>query len=184
MQIFQISNIEYTRGIATSLMSSGFSQTLIYLTNKTDIKNKDLLLYLITFFVANIISYSFDILLAKDNFGGVRISIYDTKARLTYLIKHLFGYQIIKFFMIVCIDIIMVNTIFRKCRDFLDEKEIFFKNRDQILMFLITTLTFVIYGNLLRFEWVYKEKTPFTLDVLIMAWLSIIFLLNIRTEIT
>jgi hypothetical protein len=181
MRIFSISNIEYTRGLATSLVSSGFTQSLIYLTNSSKFKNKDIILYIITFFIANILSYSFDILLAKDNFGGTRVSVYDQQFRRNYLFNHMFGHQIVKFFIIVCIDIIIVNTAFKKIRNFLDLKEIQFKNRDQILMFLITTFTFVLYGNTLRFQWVYKEITPFTLDVLIMAWLSILFLISFRT---
>ena len=179
--IFKISNIEYSRGIMTSLLSSGFTQILIYLTSKTKIQNKDMILYIITFIVANILSYSFDILLAKDNFNGVRVSLYDVKFRFDYLLKNMFSYQIVKFFIIIAIDLILVNSVFKRTREFLDKKNIKFKNRDQILMFLLTTLSFLLYGNMLRFNWVYIEKTSLTVDVLLIAWLSIIFLISIRT---
>jgi len=181
MTLFKISNIEYSRGVLTSILSSGMTQVLIYLTSKSKIQNKDLIIYLITFIIANLLSYSFDILLAKDNFGGQRISIYDQSFRFKYLLKNFFTYQIIKFFIVICIDIIIVNSVFRRVRKFLDEKDIKFKNRDQILMFLLTTFSFILYGNMLRFEWVYVEKTNLTLDVLLMAWLSILFFINIRT---
>lgn len=179
--VFKISNLEYSRGVMTSLLSSGFTQILIYLTSKTKIQNKDLILYIITFIVANILSYSFDILLAKDNFNGVRVSLYDVKFRFNYLLKQMFSYQIVKFFMVVAIDLLLVNSIFKRTREFLDKKNIKFKNRDQILMFTLTTLSFLLYGNMLRFKWVYLEKTNITLDVLLMAWLSILFLISIRT---
>ena len=179
--VFKISNLEYSRGVVTSLLSSGFTQILIYLTSKTKIQNKDLILYVITFVVANILSYSFDILLAKDNFNGVRVSLYDVKFRFNYLVKKMFSYQIIKFFMVVAIDLLLVNSVFKRTREFLDKKNIKFKNRDQILMFTLTTLSFLLYGNMLRFNWVYLEKTNMTLDVLLMAWLSILFLISIRT---
>lgn len=179
--VFQISNIEYSRGIMTSLLSSGFTQVLIYLTSKTKIQNKDMILYIITFIVANILSYSFDILLAKDNFNGVRVSLYDVKFRLNYLLEKMLSYQIVKFFIIVSIDLLIVNSVFKRTRDYLDKKNIIFKNRDQLLMFVLTTLSFLLYGNMLRFKWVYLENTNLTLDVLLMAWLSILFLINIRT---
>lgn len=179
--IFKISNIEYSRGIMTSLLSSGFTQILIYLTSKTKIQNKDIILYIITFIVANILSYSFDILLAKENFNGVRVSLYDVKFRFNYLLEKMLSYQIVKFFIIIAIDIILVNSVFKRTRKFLDKKNIKFKNRDQILMFVLTTLSFLLYGNMLRFNWVYIEKTSLTVDVLLMAWLSIIFLISIRT---
>lgn len=181
MKIFKISNIEYSRGVLTSILSSGITQVLIYLTSKSKMKNKDLILYLITFIIANLLSYSFDILLAKDNFGGKRISLYDQSFRFNYLIDNFFSYQIVKFFIVICIDIIVVNSVFKRTRKFLDDKDIKFKNRDQILMFLLTTFSFVMYGNMLRFEWVYVEKTNLTLDVLLMSWLSILFFINIRT---
>jgi hypothetical protein len=179
--IFKISNIEYSRGIMTSLLSSGFTQILIYLTSKTKIQNKDIILYIITFIVANILSYSFDILLAKENFNGDRVSLYDVKFRFNYLLEKMLSYQIVKFFIIIAIDIILVNSVFKRTRKFLDKKNIKFKNRDQILMFVLTTLSFLLYGNMLRFNWVYIEKTSLTVDVLLMAWLSIIFLISIRT---
>lgn len=179
--VFKISNLEYSRGIMTSLLSSGFTQILIYFTSKTKIQNKDMILYVITFFVASILSYSFDILLAKDNFNGVRVSLYDVKFRSNYLLEKMFSYQIIKFFIIVAIDLLLVNSVFKRARDFLDKKKIKFKNRDQILMFVLTTLSFLLYGNMLRFNWVYLEKTNMTLDVLLMAWLSILFTISIRT---
>lgn len=179
--VFKISNLEYSRGVMTSLLSSGFTQILIYLTNKTKIQNKDMILYIITFIVANILSYSFDILLAKDNFNGVRVSLYDVKFRFNYLLQKMFSYQIVKFFIIVAIDLLLVNSVFKRIREYLDKKNIKFKNRDQILMFVLTTMSFLLYGNMLRFNWVYLEKTNMTLDVLLMAWLSIIFLISIRT---
>jgi len=179
--VFKISNLEYSRGIVTSLLSSGFTQILIYLTSKTKIQNKDLILYVITFVVANILSYSFDILLAKDNFNGVRVSLYDVKFRFNYLLEKMLSYQIVKFFMVVGIDLLLVNSVFKRAREFLDKKNIKFKNRDQILMFVLTTLSFLLYGNMLRFKWVYLEKTNITLDVLLIAWLSILFLISIRT---
>jgi hypothetical protein len=175
MTWFRLSNVEYSRGIVTSLLSSGFTQILIYLSKKSDVENKDLILYIITFIVANLISYSFDILLAKDNFNGTRISIYDQSYRLSYMLRNIFGYQIVKYFILVCIDTLIVTSIFEKIRKILDDREIIFANRDQLLLFLITAFTFTLYGNMLRFEWVYVDnKRNLNLDVLLIAWLSIL----------
>lgn len=181
MGLFKISNIEYTRGVLTSILSSAITQVLIYLTSKLKIKQKVVILYIITFIIANLLSYSLDILLAKDNFGGVRISLYDQSFRFKYLMKKFFTYELVKFFIIVCIDFIIVNSVFKSAIKFLDKKDIKFKNRDQIVLFLLTSFSFMLYGNMLRFEWVYVEKTNLTLDVLLLSWLSILFFINIRT---
>jgi len=181
MKILKISNIEYSRGILTSILSSAVTQIFVFLTSKSKIKHKKIILYILTFIIANLLSYSLDILLAKENFGGVRVSLYDQTFRLKYLMNKFFTYQLVKFFIVICIDLIIVNSVFKRVIKFLDEKDVKFRNRDQIVMFILTTFSFMLYGNMLRFEWVYVEKTNLTLDVLLLSWLSILFFINIRT---
>lgn len=180
MKIFKISNIEHTRGVLTSILSSIITQFIIFITSNTKIKNKDLVLYVITFIIANFLSYSLDILLAKDNFNGKRVSLYDVETRFAYLFEKILSFQIVKFFMIVCIDFMIVNSIFKKSRQFLDKKDIKFKYRDQLLMFGITLFTFMLYGNLLRFDWVYIDKTNKVIDMLILIWLTILVMIQFK----
>ena len=81
-------------------------------------------------------------------------------------------------------DLTIVNAArvsFGAEKEQLDEKDIKLKNRDQLLMFTLTTLSFLLYGNMLRFKWAYVENNSLTLDVLMMAWLSTLFFINIRT---
>ena len=173
--LMALTTLESSRGIVTSIMSNGLSQLLIYLTSKTDIENKDLILYLITFLFANVLSYSLDILLAKDRFNGVEVPLSDLKTRLNYLLGKFLSFQMVRFFVLVCIDVIVVSAIFKKTRKFLDAKNIKFKNRDQILMVCITFLTFIVYGNTLRFSWVYIDKEDTMFDALMFSWLTILF---------
>ena len=173
--LVKLTTLESSRGIVTSIVSNGLSQLLIYLTSKTEIKNKDLILYLITFLFANVLSYSLDILLAKDRFNGVEVPLSDIKTRSKYLLEKFLSFQIVRFFVLVCIDVIVVSAIFKKTRKFLDSKDIKFKNRDQILMVCITFLTFMIYGNTLRFSWVYVDKENTMFDALMFSWLTILF---------
>ena len=174
-RLMALSTLESSRGIVTSIVSNGLSQLLIYLTSKTKIKNKDLILYLITFLFANVLSYSLDILLAKDKFNGVEVPLTDLTTRSKYLFEKFFSFQIVRFFVLVCIDVIVVSAIFRKTRKFLDHKNIKFKNRDQLLMIVITFLTFIVYGNTLRFSWVYVDKENTMFDALMFSWLTILF---------
>lgn len=175
-----LSTLESTRGILASVIANAFSQFLIYITSKTQIQNKDFILYIITFAFANILSYSLDILLAKENFDGNVIPVTDIKTRALYLLDKMFSYQLVKFFIVVCIDIIVVSAIFKKIRQLLDRKNIKFKNRDQLLMVAITLTTFLIYGNMIRFQWVYSDDENVTLDILIISWLTILLVIELN----
>ena len=168
-------NLEYTRGILSSIVSSVFSQMIIFLTQKTKLKHKEIILYILTFVVANLISYSADILLAKSDFDGKSVPIENFSFRLKYLLEKLASYQIVKFFILVLIDFKIVSTLYKKLRSFMDKKAIKFKNRDQILMFTLTTLSFLLYGNMLRFNWVYVDDHNLVLDTLMLAWLTILW---------
>jgi len=174
-KLFVPQNLEYTRGILSSIISSIFSQIIIFLTQKTKLKHKEMILYILTFVVANLISYSADILLAKSDFDGKTIPIENISFRLKYLLEKLVSYQIVKFFILVLIDVKVVSTLYKKLRSFLDKKGIKFKNRDQILMFFLTTLSFLLYGNMLRFNWVYVDEHNLVLDTLMLAWLTILW---------
>lgn len=180
MKLFKISNLEHTRGLLTSILSSIITQFIILITSNTQVKNKDVVLYVITFVIANFLSYSLDILLAKDNFNGTRVSLYDVETRFAYLFEKVLSFQIVKFFMVVAIDFMIVNSIFKRSREFLDRKDIKFKHRDQILMGAITLFTFMLYGNLLRFEWVYVDKKNKTVDILILVWLTTLLMIQFK----
>lgn len=174
-KLFVAQNLEYTRGVLASVISSIFSQMIIFLTQKTKLKHKEIILYVLTFVVANLISYSADILLAKQKFDGKNIPIENFTFRLKYLLEKLLSYQIIKFFILVLIDVKVVSTLYKKLTSFLDKKQIKFKNRNQIIMFGLTTLTFLLYGNMLRFNWVYIDDQNLVLDTLMLAWLTILW---------
>jgi hypothetical protein len=174
-KLFIPQNLEYTRGVLASVISSIFSQIIIFLTQKTKVKHKEVILYVLTFVVANLISYSADILLAKSKFDGKSIPIENFTFRVKYLMEKLLSYQIIKFFVLVLIDVKVVSTLYKKLISFLDKKDIKFKNRDQIVMFVLTTLTFLLYGNMLRFNWVYVDEQNLVLDTLMLAWLTILW---------
>lgn len=168
-------NLEYTRGVLASVVSSIFSQILIFLTQETKMEHKDILLYVITFVVANIMSYSADIMLAKSDFDGKRVPISSVNFRFNYLLKKVFSYQIVKFFIIVLIDVKVVSTLYERVIKYLDKKGIKFRSRDQLLMFVLTTSSFLLYGNMLRFKWVYVDEQNVVLDTLMFAWLTLLW---------
>lgn len=175
-KLFVTKNLEYTRGVLSSILSAIFSQIMIFLSQKTKIKHKETVLYILTFIVANLISYSADILLAKSKFDGKIVPLSDFKFRLNYLLTKLFSYQIVKFFILVAIDVKIVKTIYDKIILHLDSRKINFTYRNQLVLFLLTSFTFLLYGNMLRFNWVYEDEPNLIMDTLMFTWLTIIWL--------
>lgn len=175
-----VKNLEYTRGILTTVLTNVFSQGLVYLTSTTNIKHKEIMIYVVTFIVANLLSFTADILIAKRDFDGKLIDIDDTNFRVKYLIDKLFSYQIVKFFILVAIDFMIVKAIYDKSTRVLDDKDIKFTHRDQILLFTITGFTFLLYGNMLRFKWVYQDSDQYLIDTLMIIWLSLMFFISTR----
>lgn len=47
--------------------------------------------------------------------------------------------------------------------------------RNSMIAFLTAVITFVVYVNILRFEWAYLEKTDPLADFIIHAWMTILF---------
>ena len=175
-KIFVSKNLEYTRGVLSSILSAMFSQLMIFLSQKTKLKHKETVLYVLTFIVANLISYSADILLAKANFDGKNVPISDFNFRLRYLLSKLASYQIVKFFVLVAIDVKIVKTLYEKIIAYLDSKKINFQYRNQLLLFALTSFTFLLYGNVLRFKWVYDDEPNLIMDTLMFTWLTVIWL--------
>lgn len=172
-------NVEEYRGLITSLVSGIFSQSLIYLTGKTEIEHKQTIIYVITFVLANILSFMMDILFAKDKFDGKIIHITDFKFRLDYLMKKIISYQIIKFFIVVVIDVIIVDTIYRRLIVIMDRNKLDFKYRNELILFSLTTLSFTIYVNTLRFKWVYCDNTGLNTNLIVLMWATVLIVFKL-----
>lgn len=134
--------------------------------------------------VGSILAYSMDILFAKANFpnlAGKSVALPYTNLlpRVQYLARSFLGPQFLRFIVTMILDTLIGIALLRAAIKFMNEKQILmdFKYRNTIASILIATITFVLFVNVLRFDWAYNETNNMTLNVIIYTWLTIVLLM-------
>lgn len=139
--------------------------------------------FLAVYIIGNLVLYSFDMLFAKESFyidGKLQIVPYtDVLTRLQLLGESFFHKQALRFIVTVSIDTIVGLVILKYVIDKLEELKLFptWKYRNYIAAVLVAAFTYVLYLGTLRFKWAYQHESTPMMDILVIAWLSIILLL-------
>lgn len=183
---------EYYRGTIASIFTTIFANTInilyMKLRKQKDTKDSNIISsFVILFIIGNTLGYCLDMIFAKRSFNDIEISYDDYNTRLSKLLTSFISIQFVKFFLIVILDMIIIHTIFKVIEEQLDKHKINFNYRNEIIISVISLLTFVTYVNLLRFNWVYKQGMNPWMDMTMYAWIFItiiIFLSNRNTKNT
>lgn len=180
------------RGVFTTILS-GSSSSALHLTTIT-LGLSPILSTVITFYIfGSIIAYVLDILFAKQEFlvskkSGLQKVLVDVpysevKFRFMWLLKSFVTKTFYKFSVTILIDTLIGIAILSSLLSALDNSGIDFKFRDTIVAGFVALATFILYNNVLRFDWAYKEKVDPIIDMLVLTWASLvmlIFALNFR----
>ena len=161
---------ELFRGAIASLVASMLSNLMnMFGTHVLKLHIEWSSLFFISIF-GNLLGYSLDILFAKKYFYGKEVPYSDMPYRLLWWMKSFSSPIFFKFIVTIIIDMILFTVLLRTILKTLDEKEIKFKYRDVLVAAAVTTVTFVLYVNYLRFKWAYLMKTSPIMDMVILAW--------------
>ena len=153
-----LNNTQWIRGIAASFVSTTIANTInAIILKKTQIK-EDYMKFINLFVIGNILSYSFDIIFAKQIFNKEIVKYRDFGYRFTYLINSYMSRKFLKFVITVIIDVILIETIYNEVIKYLDKYEIKFVYRDSIIAGSISIGTFLLFINSLRFNWAYADE--------------------------
>lgn len=134
------------------------------------------------YIIGNVLAYAFDILFAKNTFvakdGKIKtISYTDYIFRLQWLLRSFFTPVFYRFFVTIIIDTIIAMSILIKVLDTMDRKNIHFWMRDSIIAALVAIFTFILYNNVLRFDWAYNNDTDPLMDMLVLMWCSLVLMI-------
>lgn len=121
----------------------------------------------------NVLTYTLDVMIAKREFYGEPVSYLDLGKRFSWFLRSLVGPPIHKFVVAALIEASIVYIGLKGAREFCDSHDIVFRLRDPILAALIASLTFVLFMNILRFNWVLEERQSLIMDVVILAWMGV-----------
>ena len=139
--------------------------------------------FLAVYVIGNLVLYSFDMLFAKESFyinGKIQTVPYtDVLTRIQLLGESFFQKQALRFIVTVSIDTIVGLVILKYVIEKLEELKLFptWKYRNYLAALVVAAFTYVLYLGTLRFKWAYQHEPAPLLDILVIAWLSILLLL-------
>ena len=166
-------NEEFIRGAIASIISSLFSTLLNNFCVYFIPMHVDILFFINYFIIGNVLSYSLDILLAKQYFDNKKISYSNIRERFIYLMKSYFSASFVKFLVTVFIDLILKYSIFKTMVEILSVHGIILPYRDNILLTVIPIFTFIMFINNLRFNWAYKNDSDYITELIVLTWFAL-----------
>lgn len=183
-QSFEVFNEEKARGMACSTVSGCIAGGLTVAGVKLGMKTTTSAVVFL-YIVGNIMTYAADIMFAKRSFlqdGRIVRLPYDAfHKRSAYLLRSFVGRKFVKFGVTVLLDTLIGLALLRAATRFMDENDflVHFKYRDAITAILITIFTFMLYLNILRFDWAYSDVENPMLNVTVLMWSTLVLLFSI-----
>lgn len=166
------------RGAITTFVTGSLAALFNYIGIQIGLKERTSAILSI-YIIGNMIAYIADIVFAKDTFlspnGSQVISVpySDLGFRLKWLFKSFISSYFFRFCVTIIIDTLVGLVILMKTIDFLDDNEIHFWMRDTLLTGIIAVFTFILYNNVLRFDWAYSDVRNPLMDVIVLMWCSL-----------
>lgn len=174
---------EKLRGGLTTVITGILSGLLTFVGVKTGL-SAPVSAAIFLYGVGSLVSYSMDILFAKTKFPNqtgklVAVPYTAFSYRLQYLTRSFLGPQFMRFVITVILDTLIGIALLRAAIKYMDEHKILmdFPWRNTITSLLIASITFIVYVNVLRFDWAYQETNNLTLNIIIFMWLTIVLLI-------
>lgn len=175
---------EKTRGALLSIVSGVTSGALTFAGVKAGLSaqtSATIFLY----GVGSFATYIADILFAKKMFRNaagdtVEVPYSNLKERFQYLMLSFMSHKLLRFIVTVVLDTLIGIALLRAAIKFMNENKFLmnFKYRDTVTSVLIATLTFVLYVNVLRFDWAYSDdEGTLVVDVLVHMWLTVVLVI-------
>lgn len=144
-------------GLLTSLSSSLISNTGNYVAINSGVPDSiSIPIILIAF--GNALALYLDVVFAKYAFGVHRIPVpySELRFRNSWFWNNIFGIVGLKYFLVALMDGIIVYWIYKRLQKKFRDRTWMKQSDalvDSILAATVTTFTFLIYGNFLRFNW-------------------------------
>jgi len=173
---------EQSRGIIGYLVAGSISYYLNIYLSKTTKLSVTQSSFIAIYIVGNVLLYSFDIMFAKEKFfiNNVYQTVPYTEfiTRGKWLLESLYQKYFFRFLVTVIIDTIVGLAVLKLVIEKLDSLKILtnWKYRNYVIAFIIATITYVLYLSTLRFKWAYNHEESIILNILVMAWVSIVIL--------
>lgn len=180
---------EKLRGILTSVMTGGAAGGLnlgLAASGLSPVISAFLGLYVF----GSLLGYSADILLAKETFripqgyGGTPgpyhgpVPYTDILVRARWLLRSFAGKQFFRFFITVLIDSLVGIAMLNALIEYMDDQAFLmdFGFRDTLAAGGISIFTFLLYNNILRFDWAYNDAEDPLMNIVILMTSTVVLI--------
>ena len=181
---------EKIRGIITSIISGGISGGINFGLTAAGLSST-LSAFLGLYLIGSILGYTFDILFAKKNFtiasgyngqsGPYRgpVPYKDIITRVMWMLSSFVDKHFFRYVITVLIDTLIGIVILRAVIDFMNQRNFMmdFVYRDALVAGAISISTFILYNNVLRFDWAYSDTNDPTMNIMILMWSTLILVI-------
>ena len=181
---------EKIRGIVTSIASGGISGGINFGLTAAGLSGT-LSAFIGLYLIGSILGYTFDILFAKKFFKlpkgyeGIQgpykgpVHYRDLYTRFMWLLSSFKGKQFFRYIITVIIDTLIGIVILRAVIEFMNRKKFLmeFAYRDAIVAGLISVGTFILYNNVLRFDWAYSDVDDPIMNIMVLMWSTLILVI-------
>lgn len=181
---------EKIRGMVTSIITGGISGGMNFGLTAAGL-SPALSAFLGLYITGSLLGYVFDILFAKHEFfiprgyGGESgpyngpVPYTDVAARAMWMLHSFAGKHFFRYVITVIIDSLIGIVLLNAAIEYMDSNEFLmdFAFRDAFVAGGISIFTFILYNNILRFDWAYSEADDPLLNVTILMWSTLVLMI-------
>ena len=168
---------EKLRGAASSLVSGAASAAGVAFGTVALGMSAPLSVLVFTYVLGGLLGYSLDIMVAKRDFGteGVPLPYADLAARGKWLLRSFGRRYFFRFVVTIIIETLttlaMIGAVLRS----MDAHRLLtdWPLRDAAVALTTAFVNFWLFGNVLRFDWAYREVENPVLNVVVLLWMAL-----------
>lgn len=178
---------EKLRGALTSVVGSSIVGSSFFFSTQVMGVNPIMGAILILYLFGGVLGYTLDILFAKASFNlrsynGVspysgRVAYSDIGVRGLWLLESFVSVHFFRFLITVLIDVAVGVTLTRAVIAWCDASGVMPNNtrlRDALVAVGVGVLCFFVYGNVIRFDWAYRETNDPLANIIVMMWATLV----------
>jgi hypothetical protein len=176
-------SVEKRRGILTSVISGSIAMGLNYMGVVALGMNPLVSTAIFAQVLGSVLSYSFDILFAKTHFRiradqpTVIVPFSHLGVRTRWWLRSFKRPQFMRFIIVMIIETLTALAILAACIRTADRHEWAAKKyrdvRNFLLALVVGVVVFLMFGNMLRFDWAYSEDGSLHLTASMLMWMSL-----------
>jgi hypothetical protein len=174
-------------GLLTSVASGGISAGLNYagtaVLGLSPVVSAALFLYSL----GSLLSYSFDILYAKREFQGRVLPYSAQRERWAYLLRSFRRKQFYRFVVTLVLETLVSVCVLRALIAQLNRMRVLVSSprarrvRDVAASLAVALLVFLLFANVLRFDWAYRDEDNPTMNIVVLMWTTLVLVVFATT---